>query len=1800
MNYHRLFILVCLLFSLSFARAETKTWAGGNNGDWATGANWSGGTAPANGDIVNLIGPVTVRLSSATALLSDFTLTNATVVVTNWNSHLQATNVTIRGGGKMTLSGPYSTNETPSRVSIICTNFTLEQGGVILVDTQGYRAAQGPGAGVLSRGQGGSYGGRGGWGDVSINKATWAPYGSVSAPSDPGSGGCVTNAGGTGGGAVWIEASGAATVNGTISANGGNGIYISAGAIYGSGGSGGSIYLQCGSLSGGTSGLIRVNGGAGSSNAGRGGGGRIAVAYAGAPAPWPAIRFNAAGGGSGYNPTVPFGAQWGTLWFPDAAAFGADLMSNVFADVQLVPGAVTSVTLPTFTVTTNTFRVGTSNFQLNVTGNLTVGTNANIGLWNVDVGGDLLLTNGGLLKVYANPTNGVSPDYGALLSVSNVLDIASNSWLYLICDEESGGGPLVRAGQLGIANKGGIDANAVGFRYTKGPGGGATGERTEGGGYGGASGRGSYGSSIDGLPYGSPTGPALCGSGGGGDTAGTHIGGFGGGLVRLEATGSVYVAGTISANGGSYMLGNSAGGSGGGVFIQCQSLSGATTGVIRANGGSSSGSGGRSGGGRICVNYSVASWPGPRFQTSPSYTGNASTQPYFGKLGSLYLSDFSALGEVVDANRFIDTVLFVSNQTSWQAGSLTVSNCALMFGEPAFQLLVTNALTVATNGSVSANRIYCDSLFLTNGGALTLQALPTNGTSNAEWGGLLAVTNDIIIGRSSWLYPVSDPTNGGSVLIAAHHVRVGDGGGVSAAARGFMGTKGPGGGSTASRRSGGGYGGRGGRSDNVTITETFGVTNGSPIAPLWPGSGGCLTGLGGYGGGVIRIEASGTVSLDGTLTALGGNGASSTASVGYPGAGAGGGIMVLCQELEGGATASIQAPGGNISTSGGGGGGRISVAVGLSDANRALLLDGQTPPNTTLYSAHAGFNGTLSAAPGTGYAHTNSIYLAQTGTYTFLSAGSFILTIKGDPATYGSPSPDPYGAVITIPSDSWVTNSVVTPADESNGLRRACLGWTLTLTNGAAVDAGTGSEAVFQFTNDMYLTWRWTNDWRFILTNGPNGSVNAGDYNPWYTNGTALSSITATPAGGYVFYRWVGDVPAGQETNNPIAVVMDQARTLDAAFRLPGGTTRTWNGSGRWQDHQSWSPAGMPGYEDAAILASGTNLITEPFACASLAVNGGAVLVFSNWNNGLQVGGDVLVASGGVVRIAAPYNDAGPSNRIWFSCANVTVESNGLIFADGLGYTWGNGPTHAGFGDSGRGAGGSHGGRGGYGSQTGCGPGGTYDTLAQPALGGGGGGNTLGGAGGGVIRIEASGTMQMQGTVSANGAVPASNCGGGAGGAIWISCASFGGSTSGLVRASGANTVTSSGGGGGGGRIAIHGALAGDPLVTFQTRAGTGGYADSFVEPSFFQYRAEPGTVYLTDSNWLTPDLTGGRFSDVTLYVSGMTAWAVDHLTVSNCSLTFGQPGFSITATNGVLLDGASAKLGLWNLTSLGDCVVTNGATLRVFATPTNGTLPEAGALVELGGALTVGPGSWVRPTSNPTNGGSVRFKVGSLAVATNAGVDASGKGYQGMAGPGYGRNGGSTYGGGGAYGGLGGTANYANATSGVIYGWAEVPELPGSGGGNNFAGWGGGLVWIESRGAATLDGTLAADGSKSWDVGGGGSGGGVLLACSRLVMTGTNAVITARGGSPTTLTGGGGGGGRVAVWLRLFDRQKEALLGNPAAAGTVGALMATNVYEGLEAQISVTNGNGYTPAYPGTVRFLVGQLTAGTIILIK
>jgi hypothetical protein len=251
-----------------------------------------------------------------------------------------------------------------------------------------------------------------------------------------------------------------------------------------------------------------------------------------------------------------------------------------------------------------------------------------------------------------------------------------------------------------------------------------------------------------------------------------------------------------------------------------------------------------------------------------------------------------------------------------------------------------------------------------------------------------------------------------------------------------------------------------------------------------------------------------------------------------------------------------------------------------------------------------------------------------------------------------------------------------------------------------------------------------------------------------------------------------------------------------------------------------------------------------------------------------------------------------------------------------------------------------------------------------------------------------------------------------------------------------------------------------------------------------------------------------------------------------------------------------------------GDLVLTNGADLFVYSVATNDITLDHGALVTVGGNMALFAQSWVSPVSNPTNGGSALFQVGSLSVTANAGFQADRAGFYSQRGPGRGVTASSRCGGGG-FGGAGGNGSGAGSLGGPAYGSSNPPVDCGSGGATyntssgttaDYGGRGGGLIRIVAGQGIKLDGTLTANGDSipSTRTSAGGAGGGISVHARR--FTG-NGAVAAKGGGASVTYAGGGGGGRIAIYRSGGDFTGAYSVDGGAGyeAGDTGTLVHVN-----------------------------------------
>ncbi len=295
------------------------------------------------------------------------------------------------------------------------------------------------------------------------------------------------------------------------------------------------------------------------------------------------------------------------------------------------------------------------------------------------------------------------------------------------------------------------------------------------------------------------------------------IGGAGGGAIRLTVTGTLQVDGRISASGLAGSDPSTGGGSGGSIYLRAGTLTG--SGVISANGGAGNSWGGGGGGGRIAVVYGAN-----RFSGLMSAYGGVGYRT--GGAGTIY---------TVPATPTVGSHPLIVVDNGGQAGTNTSWS-----GFGTADLTVRGGAVVASSASQTVGK-----LVLASNGRLVLSS--PNGTVPT-----LTVSRDAIIQAGASI--IADGTG--------YPAGQGQGAGRSiSTSTGYVG-------------SGGGYGGSGGGSGG-TQPVAGGTYYDSALSPSAPGSGGGAIGttyLGGAGGGGIHLNVTGTLQVDGRISAGGGAG----------------------------------------------------------------------------------------------------------------------------------------------------------------------------------------------------------------------------------------------------------------------------------------------------------------------------------------------------------------------------------------------------------------------------------------------------------------------------------------------------------------------------------------------------------------------------------------------------------------------------------------------------------------------------------------------------------------------------------------------------------------------------------------------------------------------------------------------------------------------------------------------------------------------------------------------------------------
>lgn len=695
-----------------------------------------------------------------------------------------------------------------------------------------------------------------------------------------------------------------------------------------------------------------------------------------------------------------------------------------------------------------------------------------------------------------------------------------------------------------------------------------------------------------------------------------------------------------------------------------------------------------------------------------------------------------------------------------------------------------------------------------------------------------------------------------------------------------------------------------------------------------------------------------------------------------------------------------------------------------------------------------------------------------------------------------------------------------------------------------------------------------------------------------------------------------------------------------------------WTGSGvngEWNDGANWSTGEVPSSGSKVHIPPTAYVTLErevPTAELSEIVVDGT-LVFDGSNNCLRAD-NVIVSPSGRIQSSAPFcngvDESGETTysvlkRIWIACKNLTVAEGGMITAKGRGFRGGWEKTTHQIGqgpginqttqDYGAGAA-SHGG---YSTSSvlGARP---YGDNVYPETAGSGGvmwtSDMGGGDGGGVIRIDATENIILNGMIDANAQdlilylAYGRSCAG-SGGSVLISCSTITGTGSVSARGGHSSGNESSASypysaSGAGGRIAVHynpqlqTSEAFKNLV-FDVRPGLLRSFNSYsYAESGFRLAAGAGTLYLTDTSVITSENISnlrGRLvnaSDITfdgdVIITNWVGFATDgahvkvngNLTLSgkDARLEFG----SVTQTVAQVQRKSWVSETPSRLDVAGNFAVTNASRFDIYCASTNG-INKNGFVANIKGTFILSTNTFVYPVSHPLNGGSAKFNVNDLIVQEGATFGIVGGGFTGAnSGTGYGPGAGSSVIGAG-HGGLGGNSEESQSVRyGLVYDSLLRPTLPGSGAGiawsgGKGAGAGGGVLHVTASNSIYIAGSLIADGTNpiNYNQGAsGGSGGSILLETLSFSLADT-AFLSAKGGDSSAVAQtknatSAGGGGRIAVWTstKFFytdDVAKDRIVTSsviPEAWANMfdvsggKALVSENAYAGRDGTVMFVN----------------------------
>ena len=522
--------------------------------------------------------------------------------------------------------------------------------------------------------------------------------------------------------------------------------------------------------------------------------------------------------------------------------------------------------------------------------------------------------------------------------------------------------------------------------------------------------------------------------------------------------------------------------------------------------------------------------------------------------------------------------------------------------------------------------------------------------------------------------------------------------------------------------------------------------------------------------------------------------------------------------------------------------------------------------------------------------------------------------------------------------------------------------------------------------------------------------------------------------------------------------------------------------------------------------------------------NPGPATPFTTSNSGTDLtarnGAQVLaVGSLSLGNVVVSSNCSLIASNLNLTCTTLTVQLGGSILGDAQ-YNFGSATGQASSASNYPCGGGGNGGPGGN-SVGNLALGGVNQLGYQASQGSPGGSEvpySIGGLGGGAMTINASGLMQIDGIISANGGNGSGlGGGGGAGGSVLLTCGSIGGI--GTARANGGAGVDSTGGGGGGGYVSLTINNTVNQFAGLMSAYGGSGANWGGVGQVIVKLSGQTQQVILDGGN------------------NPVTPSAISTSTTENLTLRNGAIG--------ILTSSSTANFSNLIIAPNSWLYVSNGASLASTLICSSVTIQAGGGISadSFGYAAGQGSGAGHSASIQPyfPSGGGAHGGVGGNSISNLA---TGGLPYDSQTAP---RDSGSG----------GGIATSAS-----------------------FGGPGGGAINLVISGLLQVDGVISANGGNgNGEGGGGGAGGGIEITAGSLAGIGA---IRANGGSGVGSIGGGGSGGIIAVNLATnsFIGNISAWGGSGAVAGGAGTVyLQSGSPAVINGQLTVDN-NGQSGAF--------------------